>query len=146
MLQKVDVNFTFFQHENLLRKKVVISATNHLYLQRNIVVGQVARKMLPQIMKCSRVHTHILGKFESIHCSDTLEVWIIFSRSVSVGFTYTNKSFRFLCGIVLPSSLNSLHIIFPNSYLCMLHQESITPRVRIWYQVCPHQRQKSVYF
>ena len=34
------------QHENLLRKKVVIRATNHLNLQRNIVARQIAQKML----------------------------------------------------------------------------------------------------
>ena len=38
--------FYFLQHENLLLKKVVIRATNHLNLQRNIVARQVARKML----------------------------------------------------------------------------------------------------
>ena len=32
---------------NLLRKKVLIRATNHLNLQRNIVALQVARKLLP---------------------------------------------------------------------------------------------------
>ena len=44
VLQKVDV-----QHEFLLHKKVVIRATNHLNLQRNIVARQVARKMFPRI-------------------------------------------------------------------------------------------------
>ena len=39
--------FYFLQHDNLLRKKVVIRATNDLNLQRNIVARQVARKMLP---------------------------------------------------------------------------------------------------
>ena len=40
------------QHKNLLGKKVVIRATNHLNLQRNIVVvaRQVARKMLPVLL------------------------------------------------------------------------------------------------
>ena len=41
VLQKVDVafpgSFYFLQHENLLLKKVVIRATNHVNLQRNIV-------------------------------------------------------------------------------------------------------------
>ena len=32
----------FLQHENKLREKVVIRATNNLNLQRNIVVRQVA--------------------------------------------------------------------------------------------------------
>ena len=35
------------QCENLLREKVIIRATNNLNFQRNIVVRQVARKMLP---------------------------------------------------------------------------------------------------
>ena len=35
----------FFQHENLLREKVVIRATNNLNLQRNIVGRQVARQV-----------------------------------------------------------------------------------------------------
>ena len=39
--------FFFLQHEHLLRKKVVIRATNPLDLQRNIVERQVAPKMLP---------------------------------------------------------------------------------------------------
>ena len=38
------------QHENVLRKKVVIRATNHLNLQRNIVARQVARKMSPVLL------------------------------------------------------------------------------------------------
>ena len=42
--------FYFLQHENLLRKEVVIRATNHLNLQRNIVARQVARKMLPVLL------------------------------------------------------------------------------------------------
>ena len=50
MLQKVDVAFTFLQHKNVLRKKVVIRATNNLNLQRNIFGRQVARKMLPVLL------------------------------------------------------------------------------------------------
>ena len=47
---KVDVSFTFLQHKNVLRKKVVIRATNNLNLQRNIFARQVARKMLPVLL------------------------------------------------------------------------------------------------
>jgi len=38
------------QCENLLREKVIIRATNNLNFQRNIVVRQVARKMLPVLL------------------------------------------------------------------------------------------------
>ena len=37
----------FLQHENLLREKVVIRATNNLNLQRNVLARQVARKCCP---------------------------------------------------------------------------------------------------
>ena len=56
--------FYFLQHENLLRKKVVISATNHLNLQRNIVARQVARKMLPVLLglKDNKIKVYIMLK------------------------------------------------------------------------------------
>ena len=42
--------FYFLYHENLLRKKVLIRATNHLDMKSNIVARQVARKMLPVLL------------------------------------------------------------------------------------------------
>ena len=48
------------QHKNLLRKKVVIRATNYLNLQSNIVAGQVARKMLPVLLG---LNTWMFGAF-----------------------------------------------------------------------------------
>ena len=49
-LQKEDVAFTFCNNEDLLRKKVVVRATNQLNSQRSIVARQVARKMLPVLL------------------------------------------------------------------------------------------------
>ena len=49
ILQKVKATSTFC-NKNLLCKKVVIRATNHLNLQPNIVARQVARKMLPVLL------------------------------------------------------------------------------------------------
>ena len=43
---KLHEKFCFLQHENLLRRKVVIRASNHLNLQRNIAARQIARKIL----------------------------------------------------------------------------------------------------
>ena len=49
-LAKSRRRFYFLQLENLLRENVVIRATNHLNLQRNIVARQVARKVLPVLL------------------------------------------------------------------------------------------------
>ena len=101
----------FLQHENLLRKKVVIRATNHLNLQRNVVARQVAPKCCPHYWALRSVSYSVTARmilltvyFQRareirlpLFVSFTINISSLFLRVIKTSFSLHNKKMQSEC-------------------------------------------------
>ena len=110
MLQKSRSDVYFLQHENLLRKNVVIRATNNLKLQRNTVARQVnTRKRCPYCLVLTKICSIILHEM----------VYVLLASLNLLG--YSEKFFAIKqCSKGVP--LNVLPKLFTGETLCNFFQ------------------------